>query len=155
MTKTSTPLLTILIILLSSSMSFSQTMNRCSTDEFIAAKKQIDPDYDNLQQLWRTQMTPEYLEQYMLGNCATPTVLPIYFHFEDSYQTCIEDAMNDQLQILNEDYLGTNADISDFAAIASDFAANTLAADGACVQFCLVGSSYGQYGENSPSAMVF
>ncbi len=69
-----------------------------------------------------------------------PTVVHILGTEADFASNCATvDAVLSQINILNEDFTGTNADIASFQSYVNDgtFPASTLAANGACLNFCL------------------
>lgn len=94
----------------------------------------------------------EYLERqaefeaYNLANpnrvpctAANKIILPIAIHFEGAAnpnRACLVALAKAQVQILNDDYAGTNADISNWANNAGDFPAGTSNGE-SCLEFCL------------------
>jgi hypothetical protein len=71
-------------------------------------------------------------------DCATPLIIPVAVHFQNAAipQACAIDMALDQIEILNEDFAATNADISEWYSQQPSIWPNISNAE-SCIQFCL------------------
>jgi len=81
------------------------------------------------------------------ADCADKVIIPVAIHYQrirNADITCLREQALDQIRILNEDYSGTNADISEWNAISNQFSA----ANGeTCIEFCIATKNHpGGYG---------
>lgn len=115
----------------------------CHTDELHAEKMATDPDFRRFWQERQDRMR-EIMEQQVfdkvVADCPNPIVLPVAVHFQNVGAgfdlQCLRDLAIDQLQILNDDYQGVNADIVDWTN-GSSAAFPGVSNGESCVQFCL------------------
>lgn len=140
----------------------------CGHDSWAASMQQ------HPQLLKEMQLNQQKARQFVEGAKAVPCgagntlVIPMAFHFNGNItsanMTCIMNTINDQIQVLNEDFGGYNADITTYCNHAtqcpSDYAPTALGND-ACIQFCLATQNlpggatdaitFGQYTWSSPA----
>ena len=71
-------------------------------------------------------------------DCATPLIIPVAVHFQNTGipEACAIDMALDQIQILNDDFLATNADISEWYSQQPAIWPDINNAE-SCIQFCL------------------
>lgn len=77
------------------------------------------------------------------GGCAALVTLPVAIHYQGvslADQACLEELAYSQVAVINADYRAENADISQWAAVASAFP--NLQPGGACIEFCLATQSH-------------
>jgi PKD repeat protein len=131
-----------IFFLIFSGLNLSGQQHKCGADE-LHEKLSQNPEYLN-----------NYLRNYKevhksIGKgdrvpCATPLVIPLAFHFNDGVtsanMSCIMAQIQRQIDALNEDFGGYNADIENYCALSSacptQFPPNALG-NNACIQFCL------------------
>lgn len=154
------------MLLLASVSVYSQ--RNCGHDSWAASMQQ------HPQLLKEIQLNQQKARQFINNSKSLPCgpgntlVIPMAFHFSGSItnanMTCIMNTINDQIQVLNEDFGGYNTDITTYCNHAtqcpSDYAPTALGND-ACIQFCLAtqnlpgGASdaitFGQYVWSSPA----
>ncbi len=71
-------------------------------------------------------------------DCATPLIIPVAVHFQNTGipEACAIEMALDQIEILNEDFSATNADISEWYSQQPSIWPNISNAE-SCIQFCL------------------
>ena len=71
-------------------------------------------------------------------DCATPLIMPVEVHVQNTGipEACAIDMALDQIEILNEDFAATNADISEWYSQQPSIWPNISNAE-SCIQFCL------------------
>lgn len=76
-------------------------------------------------------------------DCATPLIIPVAVHFQNTGipEACAIDMAIDQIQILNDDFAATNADISEWYTQQPAIWPNINNAV-SCIQFCLATSDH-------------
>ena len=76
-------------------------------------------------------------------DCATPLIIPVAVHFQNTGipEACAIDMALDQIQILNNDFAATNADISEWYTQQPAIWPNINNAE-SCIQFCLATSDH-------------
>ncbi len=100
-----------------------------------------DISYRNYVEQITTKRNKILLDQSRRRNpsCTDPILVPVAIHYAPGIvpsgsETCALDIINQQLTTVNEDFAGTNADISNWAAYAGCFSTTTGAS---CIEFCL------------------
>ncbi|WP_235296580.1 M43 family zinc metalloprotease [Portibacter marinus] len=71
------------------------------------------------------------------ADCPNKVIIPVAIHYQrirNADINCLRDQAMDQIRILNEDYSGTNSDISNWNAISNLF--NTTNGE-TCIEFCI------------------
>ena len=78
-----------------------------------------------------------------VANCATPLIIPVAVHFQNTGipEACAIDMALDQIEILNEDFSATNADISEWYTQQPAIWPDINNAE-SCIQFCLATSNH-------------
>jgi len=131
---------TLLSLLAFTSLAFSQ-QRTCGTDDFMKQKLQ-DPtfakQYEKRQARFESKLS-EIQTQKANGTYKKATLLiPVAVHFpagSEANRACLEALAQSEIDILNADYTGTNADIANWAAASVHYpGVNTGAAD---VLFCI------------------
>ncbi|WP_020569680.1 zinc-dependent metalloprotease [Neolewinella persica] len=136
----------LLLVVFASSV-FAQTDNNtpsrtCITDEIHTEKMATDPAY---QRAWqnrqdRLQQRMQSVTDKVVADCPDPVVMPVAVHFQNVSAgfdlQCLRDLAIDQVQILNDDYQGINADIVDWSNGTSS-AFPGISNGESCIQFCL------------------
>jgi hypothetical protein len=76
-------------------------------------------------------------------DCATPLIIPVAVHFQNTGipEACAIDMALDQIQILNDDFAATNADISEWYTQQPSIWPDINNAE-SCIQFCLATSDH-------------
>ncbi len=76
-------------------------------------------------------------------DCATPLIIPVAVHFQNTGipEACAIDMALDQIQILNDDFAATNADISEWYSQQPAIWPDINNAE-SCIQFCLATSDH-------------
>lgn len=134
---------------------------RCGTDEHHEQQMQ-NPEYATkfraIQQAVHSQL------QGRTPSCASPLIIPVAVHFSGAItganMTCIQDVIDDQIEVLNEDFGGYNADIANYCNHASncptEYPPNVLAGT-TCIQFCLATMNHpaGSGLSNGDAAITF
>ncbi len=77
--------------------------------------------------------------------CANPVIIPVAVHYNDGVSnanpSCLIEAAQAQIAVMNEDFGGYNEDIALFchfsSACPTQYDASSLAGNGTCIQFCL------------------
>lgn len=131
-----------LLFLLSFSTTFGQSgeeVVRCGTDELHATQMQ-DPDYA---QAWnearaRTAAEVKFRRERPKADCDNVLYVPVVVHYigVSIGMECAIDKALDQMSILNEDFAGTNGDVSNWL----DHQPTVWPATqnkGSCLEFCL------------------
>lgn len=110
---------------------------RCGTDELHAIKMQ-DPEYAAAHEE-KNRRLEEYLATHTerLPDCAEILLIPVAVHYQDTGLdiACAVDMALDQIEILNNDFAGTNADIGNWTAAQPTFPG--ISNGESCIQFCL------------------
>jgi len=123
---------------------FSLDAQRCGTDEFVASLYKDKGYQSYLKQLEAIKkIAPENRSMV----CAETKIIPVAVHFNDPITcddpTCLLEAVEAQLAVMNEDFSATNADYSYYvglnSACPSSYPLSTapVVGEGACIQFCL------------------
>ncbi|MFK8164855.1 MAG: M43 family zinc metalloprotease [Lewinella sp.] len=137
-----------LLLVVFASSAFGQAdsnspIRTCQSDEIHAEKMATDPAYkrawqdrqDRLQERLQQRATDK-----MIADCPNPIVMPVAVHFQNVATgfdlQCLRDLAIDQIQILNDDYQGVNADIVDWTNGSSAAFPGVSNGEG-CIQFCL------------------
>lgn len=133
----------LLIIVMTTTIVHSQNNEviRCGTDE-IHAQNMTNPDY-RIAFEEKTKKVTSYLQQFegnKLPECNNPLIIPVAVHFQGVGATldmaCAIDMAVDQVNLMNQDFAGTNFDINLWnAAQASTFPG--INNKESCIQFCL------------------
>ena len=78
------------------------------------------------------------------SNCSTPTVIPVAVHYQGistANQSCLVSLAETQIDILNNDFTGTNSDINKWESNASSFFPGVSNGE-ACVKFVLANKNH-------------
>lgn len=123
----------------------------CASDEYTAMLMQEDPEYAKMVREWRKTADKVVSEQNRsMLNCsgANTVIVPVAIHYAapitcDNFQ-CLLDAAQAQIDVMNEDFSASNADLSYYTNTLNGIcpAAYPLSrapnpGNGSCVQFCL------------------
>lgn len=79
--------------------------------------------------------------------CTDPVIIPVAVHYEgvtNQSMQCLIDLALSQIAVLNADYSSSNSDVTNYCDDVNGSAldANAIAANGACVQFCLADQNH-------------
>jgi len=101
----------------------SEAQRNCSSSDYTQQLLQ-DPDYANAYQERQQRFEVVYAEAQntVREQCPNPAMIPMAVHFQgvsNPDQACLVALAEAQVQILNDDYAGTNADITDWTNGAS------------------------------------
>lgn len=132
-------LLLLVLMSMSGATLFAQSSisQPCATDEMAAQAMLNDPTIATRRANVQSAMA-HIPEDYEKGICGVDfTLVPLVVHILGTGATSPISMAQvlSQFTVVNEDYMGNNADICAFPE--ADFAPNTIAWDGACLQFCL------------------
>jgi len=114
----------------------------CGTDQY--HQEQIeDVRYANQYKKTKAKVKKKVEESVRFMTCTTIVKVPVAIHFSGSIDNsniqCLEDASIAQIDVLNEDFAGANADISYYndlvTSCPSTYPASALS-NGACIEFC-------------------
>ncbi len=97
-----------------------------------------DPVYQKSHEL-KFEKLVEELAKPELRNCSTPIIIPVAVHFQNvtgTNQSCLEQLVNTQIDVLNNDITGTNSDVSKWTSQAASFFPGISNGE-ACVRFCV------------------
>src|ERR1041385_9159819 len=112
---------------------FSQNIIRCSTEDYMSQEAALHPE--QIQERAAVDLQADQFVQAHPNGITGRTVLtvPVVFHivYSNSAQNISTQRINEQIQVLNEDYSKTNADAS---LVPSAFQSLAAACD---IQFCL------------------
>ncbi len=139
--KTNLPLL--ILFLIFSATAIAQTEDqRCGTDlyhELLMQNPDFAQQFAKHQEEMRSKVDPNKVVV-----CANPVIVPVAVHFSGTVTaanpTCLIDKCNEQIEVLNEDFGGYNADITNYCPISEacpDDYPPTAVTQGSCIQFCL------------------
>ena len=155
-------IIALLLLLGGNTLSYAQedTPRACTSDAHQATLMQ-DPGYAARQSARMQKMRALVDERQGKANpnCATPLPLPMAFHFQGFSNPdveCLRELAAAQLQILNDDYQGVNADISLWTSGAASFFPGVSNGE-SCIQFCLPTTGHpGGFGlvEGDPAVTV-
>ncbi len=90
--------------------------------------------------------------------CSSPVIIPVAVHFQsisNPDKACLIALAQSQIDILNEDYQGTNSDISSWNNVASNFPG--ISNGEACIEFCIATKNHpsGHNLSNGDKAVTF
>ena len=135
-----TRFLTVLLsLLLVNGLCAQENFTRCLTDE-VHAEKMQNPEF-RAEFERKNALVDAFLQEKVANRmpiCANELLIPVAVHFQDTGLpvACAIDMALDQVERMNLDYAGTNADIGDWdAAQNSTFPA--INNGESCIQFCL------------------
>lgn len=99
----------------------------------------LDPEYAAKHEQQEINIQ-RYLEEntQRLPDCANVLLIPVAVHFQEGVitdPTCATDMALDQIQIMNDDFAGTNSDITEWTANQGTFPG--IQNGESCIQFCL------------------
>lgn len=108
--------------------------HRCGTMEYHEYLKTVDPSYESAQDQIE-QMIQQRLASDKSWRTSGTITIPVVFHIlystNNSTQNISNARIQAQLDVLNQDYSGTNADVTNVPSVFQPFVANTG------IQFCL------------------
>ena len=108
--------------------------HRCGTMEYHEYLKTVDPSYENAQDQIE-QMIQQRLSSDKSWRTSGVITIPVVFHIlystNNSTQNISNARIQAQLDVLNQDFSGTNADVTNVPSVFQSFVANTG------IQFCL------------------
>ncbi len=108
--------------------SFSQTIQKCHTNEYIDFLSQSNPDLkNNIQAAF--DLAKEYSESIIPTKATAPTTIyriPVVFHvvYKTNAENITDTQLQSQIDVLNQDFRKLNADTSNYRAIFKDRAAD-------------------------------
>ncbi len=122
-------------------------LHRCTSDE-MHAEKMMDPafaeQFISIQKLIRSRV--DFTQRV---SCGSPIIIPVAVHFRGNITTantsCLVDKCQEQIEVLNEDFGGYNADITNYCDISEECPGDyppDVVNQGACIQFCLAESNH-------------
>jgi len=119
---------------------------RCSTTEGYIKRLQ-DPNYAEYVKNWQTKISTSNLSRASLPCDANNTiVIPVAVHFGNSFTcenaSCIIDATQAQIDVLNNDFAGTNTDVTAYTDLIANCGGTNVLSDGACLNFCLANQNH-------------
>ncbi len=124
---------------------------RCWTDEYNAGLSDKPANIQKFIEIAQKVKDNPYQERAFINCDGTNTItIPVAVHFAGEVTcadaACLLAATEAQIQVLNEDFAATNADISVYnnltAVCPGDYPASTLASNGTCLNFCLATSEH-------------
>lgn len=115
----------------------------CGTDHYHQEQLQ-DQRYKEKFKRTQARIKAKTAQSVKYLTCTTIVEIPVAVHFSgninNSNPQCLEDACVAQVDVMNEDFAGTNADISYYNDLTDNcpttYPASALN-DGACIEFCL------------------
>ncbi len=143
--KTKLAIIAILFTFISSANAQEVTTNpptlRCYSDQIHQEKMANDPVYEKRFIEKQTRYREYVISQVGVPRelCENPVKLPMAVHYQgvgSPDAACLIALAQDQIQILNDDYQGLNADISNWDNNASSFFPGVSNGE-TCVEFCL------------------
>ncbi len=131
-------LLTILVVLTIQAQSQDENgIIRCYSDEY-HAEQMLDPDYAAEKEQFQVNIE-RFLEDRgeRLPDCPDVLLIPVAAHFQNTGLpiACAVDMALDQVERMNLDFAGSNADIGDWTAAQGTFPG--IMNGESCIQFCL------------------
>jgi hypothetical protein len=124
------------------SLSAQRTCNHSHHMEQLLQDSNYSQEHNERQQRFNAIYSISSLEER--AQCANPVTLPMAVHFQgisSPNAACLTALAQSQVQVLNDDYAGTNSDISIWNNSAASFF--TGASNGeTCINFCLATSSH-------------
>ena len=119
-----------------------EPIHRCHTDEH-HAEKMLDPEFAN-EFIKLQKEIRDRIDYSRIVDCGSPIVIPVAVHFSGNVNTsnisCLVDKCYEQIEVLNEDFGGYNADIENYCEISEscpgDYPPEAVN-QGSCIQFCL------------------
>ncbi len=127
------------------SLKAEQARDRCGTMDFVEKRIETDSKYaEYLQKLKKDALSKVNLKSAASIPCgpANSVVIPVAIHFDNSYSCddaqCLIDGVNAQMDVLNEDFAATNADLSAYQnLIVNTCGGPDVASTGSCISFCV------------------
>ncbi len=121
----------------------------CYTDELHQERYDINPEYRHDFDV-RMQKRRSLLESTQNQDrffCVDPIIVPVAVHYNgvtSQSLSCLTDLALSQIELLNKDFSATNDEISNFTndIFGTDIEPSFLAAEGACIQFCLADADH-------------
>ena len=137
--------------LLFNSSAYAQERS-CGTTELMEQLLQ-DPDYrqQHLEKLRKAALMAEQRVETRNNGCSNTIVIPVAVHYQrlkrnQINEQCLTSLALNQIQILNEDYQGTNMDLSNWTNGTSSLFPGISNGE-ACIEFCLATKNHpGGYG---------
>ena len=125
----------------------SQKVQRCGSDEY-HSEQMLDPDFAKQFQKLQEEIRKKVDYQKVVV-CSSPLIIPVAVHFNGGVTAananCLIDKCEEQIKVLNEDFGGYNADITNYCDISeacpADYPADAIT-QGTCIQFCLASSGH-------------
>ncbi len=120
----------------------AQQFTRCNTDHYMA---EYLKDQKRANEFHTKQKAiREKVDFNRSISCTETIIIPVAVHFygdvDGSNMQCLEDIVDAQINVLNEDFSATNADITEYDLFSdncpADFPVSALGT-GACLEFCL------------------
>jgi len=129
-------------LLLTPNLIFAQSQKepiRCSTDQWLEEQMK-DPDFAAKFRETENHYTKRSGDRS--PSCSNPLIIPIAIHWGGNVVDvpCLLDMVEDQIQVLNEDFGAYNEDISNYCDLAfecTDDYPFAAISGGTCIQFCL------------------
>jgi len=118
-----------------------------------------DPDYRMAHEEKFSKLNKALEKISNRSSCGTPTIVPMAIHYQgisNPDQACLVTLAQNQVDILNKDFTGTNSDISNWTSQAANFFTGVTNGE-ACLQFCLADQGHPNgYGvaNNSPAVTI-
>ena len=136
----------IITLLCASSISAQEAdIQRCNTDAYMQTLLQ-NKTYKKAYEKRQAMVAAKSKNSNEKAICANPVNLPMAIHFQGvdasaANQACLEQLAISQIQVLNDDYQGTNADISTWIDVAAASFPNIDYSE-ACLEFCLATTNH-------------
>ena len=129
----------------SSTSTQNKSSERCSTTDAYNQRLQ-DPSYQEYVKDWQAKISASKLQK-LPCDATNSIVIPIAVHFDAAFNcdnvSCIIDATQAQVQVINDDFAATNSDLNAYTNIlAACGGGASVASDGACISFCLANQNH-------------
>jgi len=110
-----------------------------------------DPNYRSLREQQLSAFSKLRAQPRSKANCASPTLVPVAIHYQgvnNPNVACLQELAKDQINRTNQDYAGTNSDISKWRQNANQF--NGINNGEMCIQFVIADQNHPSgYGLNN------
>ena len=133
------PFLLLILFSTNTSLAQSDSLLRCGMQQWLDINMD-DPEF--VEQFRQTEARLKTESPKRNPTCSDPLIIPVAIHWNGDIidVPCLMDIVNDQIQVMNEDFGGYNADITnycDHAFECPDEYPFTSVTGGTCIQFCL------------------
>ncbi len=122
---------------------FGNSQRTCGLQQHMD-KMMTDPTYNEAHQAKFVRLEEEMNLLEERAACTTPKVIPVAVHFQGvsgANITCLRQLAQSQIDILNNDYGGTNSDITKWDNQAASYFPGVSNGD-ACIRFCIADKNH-------------